>query len=238
MHGNGVNQVFTLGSFGQNISETWQRIPEGFRGLGILLAGLLVALLTRLLVGRVLEKLRFNQFCDRTDISEFLRKGKVRYSPARLVGLLLFWLVLLVTVLWAHHAVGGGLAKTLLTDIQTALPIWVKAIGVFIVGYALVAVCANVLGTISRNAGFPYASLLAGVVKWLGLLLVSTAALEQVGIAVQVIITVLQIVLGAAALALALAFGLGCKDLARDAMQKFLEHLRERHRNTGPDLEG
>ena len=227
-----------LGSIGQRIGDVWQKIPTGFRGLGLLLAGLCVALLIRLLVGRVLEKLHFDRLCDRTEVSEFLRKGKVRYSPSRLTALLLYWMVLLGSVLWALKIVKFPLVTTLLTQVEGALPSLVAAIGIVVVGYAAVAICANVLGTISRNAGFPYAGILTGTVKALGLLLVLTVALEQLGIAVQVIITVLQIVLGAAALSVALAFGLGCKDLARDAMQKFLERLRERNRNTGPDLEG
>lgn len=44
---------------------------------------------------------------------------------------------------------------------------------------------------------------------------------------------------GSAAFAAALAFGLGCKDIARDAMLRFLRNLREKGRaEKGPDLEG
>ncbi len=36
-----------------------------------------------------------------------------------------------------------------------------------------------------------------------------------------------------------LAFGLGCKDLARDAAARFLQNLREKRRtDSRPDLEG
>ena len=49
----------------------------------------------------------------------------------------------------------------------------------------------------------------------------------------------LLMLFGALVFGLALAFGLGCKDIARSSMERWLRELRERERMTkGTDLEG
>jgi hypothetical protein len=48
-----------------------------------------------------------------------------------------------------------------------------------------------------------------------------------------------QILFAALVFGLALAFGLGCKDIARDAAMRFLQNLREKRRtDERADLEG
>jgi hypothetical protein len=49
----------------------------------------------------------------------------------------------------------------------------------------------------------------------------------------------LQLLFGAVVFGLALAFGLGCKDMARDAATRIVQNLREKRRADGrADLEG
>ena len=51
--------------------------------------------------------------------------------------------------------------------------------------------------------------------------------------------TLIQILFAAIVFGAALAFGLGCKDLARDAFTRVLQSLREKKRTDGrADLEG
>ncbi|MBI2553466.1 MAG: hypothetical protein HYV92_03370, partial [Candidatus Rokubacteria bacterium] len=59
-------------------------------------------------------------------------------------------------------------------------------------------------------------------------LIVFTGAvtLHELGVGAQLVHSAFTIVFGAVALALALAFGLGCKDLARDWVTRYLESAR------------
>lgn len=219
-------------------SGTVLSLPPAVAALLTLLLGLLLALLLRRLAVRTLDTARFNALCSRTGISEFLRKGNVPHSPGRLTALLLSWGVVLVAVLVALHLVGLGLVATMATRLEAALPALITGVCVLVLGYAIVAFTANVIRTVARNAASPYADLYAGAVRWLGILLILGVAVEQVGMETKLISAVLQIVLAAAAFGLALAFGLGCKDLARETAQHVLQNLRERHRQAGSDMEG
>ena len=77
------------------------------------------------------------------------------------------------------------------------------------------------------------------MVKIAGYILVAGLALTQVDLGRTLISTMVQILFAAVAFGLALAFGLGCKDLARDAASRWLQNLREKRRSDGrSDLEG
>jgi hypothetical protein len=103
----------------------------------------------------------------------------------------------------------------------------------------VVSFIGNFVMTVARNAAYPHARLVARAVKIVGIVLVLGLALEQLDLSRSLIIALFQILFAAAAFGAGLAFGLGCKDLARDAMLRFLRNLRERERaGKGPDLEG
>jgi len=59
-------------------------------------------------------------------------------------------------------------------------------------------------------------------VKYLISFFALVMALEQLQVVTQLLVATLQIVIGAIALALALSFGLGCKDLAKQAVENWL----------------
>lgn len=216
----------------------WQLLPGGVVALIVLVAGLILATLVRMLAGRLLEAAGFNRLCDKTGISELLRKGGVGYSPARLVAHTAHWVILLASVLWALHVLGVSVVTIWLNQLGAALPALLTAVGIGIVGYAVVVFLANVVSTIARNAAFAHPDLLRRTVKWLGTMLVVWVAIDHLGVQLRLISFTLQILLAAAAFGLALAFGLGCKDMARDAMQRFLRNLRERGQKSYTDLEG
>jgi len=216
----------------------WQALSPGVAALLVLVLGAGIALLVRLLAGRLLEAAGFNRLWDRVGFTELLRQGAVGHSPARLTALALQWVVLVAMVLWSLQLVGMRVVSDWLAQVGETLPAVMSAIGIAILGYAGIAFLANVVRTIARNSASPHAELLARTVKWVGTLLVIWVAIDQLGVELRAISSVVQILVAAVALGLALAFGLGCKDLARDAMQKFLRNLRERRQPPPTDLEG
>ena len=216
----------------------WQTPPPGLVALGVLLLGAIVALLVRLLAARVLEAVGFNRLCDRVGVTELLRKGAVGYSPSRLAASTAEWVVLLAAVLWGLHLLGMHVISAWLAQLGGSLPSLLTAISIAILGYAAVAFLANVVRTIARNAASPNAELLARVTKWGGAVVVAWVAVDQLGIEIRFISSILLILVAATAFGLVLAFGLGCKDMAREAMQKLLRDLRERRQQPPTDLEG
>jgi xanthine/uracil/vitamin C permease (AzgA family) len=202
-------------------------------------SGWLAAGVARFVVTRLLAFLHFNQLCTRTGVGAFLRKGEVVFSPAELVGQGIYWVVLIGAFLEAARLLDIGVATEFRHRIVAALPALLSGALVLAVGLILVAFVAGFVRTVTRNAGSPYANLWSRITRWVGVVLVLAIAFEQAEIRGSILAGVIQIVIAAIAFGMALAFGLGCKEMARNAMEKLVADLKERHRDSSkPDMEG
>lgn len=223
---------------GAGLGEYWAAMPGWLAALAILVAGRLLAGAVRFAAGRALERARFDGLCDKMGLSEFLRKGDVSYTPSRLAGMAAYWAILLLALLAAFHQMGVAVAMNLARRLEAVLPALVTAAGVLVFGLIAVFFLAKVARTLARNAGFAFSDLLYKTIRWIGVFLVLGMAVEQLGLDVRFLLDTARIMVAAAAFGLALAFGLGCKDIARDAMRKFIDNMKESGRSSKSDLEG
>ncbi len=214
-------------------------LPSGLRAILVLAGGWLAAFFLRFALTWLLDLVRFNVFCDRFGISEFLRKGQVKYRPAKLAGVFAYWTILLVALLQMSRILDIKVVSSFSDRLASIVPGLLAGIFIGIIGLVVVSFIGNFVMTVARTAGVTHASLLARIVKIAGSILVVGLALEQMDIGRTMISAMLEILFAAVVLGLALAFGIGCRDIARDATMRFLQNLRERRRTDGrPDLEG
>jgi hypothetical protein len=219
--------------------ETWKSIPTWVQALPLLFGGWLLATVLRLLVSGLLGLIGLDRAGERSGINEFLRKGMVNYMPSKLGGVMVFWIVLGGVFVKVAQMLDVGIVKVLSTRLGEVIPGIIVATLIGILGIVIVAFLGNFTSTLARNAGFPHANLVGRVIKWVGTILVCLIAFEQVSIGKTLLSPLVQILVGAVAFGTALAFGLGCKDLARDFALRLLAALRERNRAaTKSDLEG
>lgn len=222
-----------------NIMELLTTSPNWIIAPGVLLGGWIVAIALRFVVTKALRVARFDQICDRSGICDFLRKGEVRFSPSQLVGRGAYWLILLCALFETARLLDIKALSELQQRMAAGLPSFLSGVMVLAIGIILVGFFAGFVRTLSRNAGSPYAELWARITRWAGTILVIAFAVEQADIRRSILAVTLQIVIAAFAFGVALAFGLGCRDMARAAMEKFIAYLKERHTNTSrADMEG
>jgi len=217
----------------------WTSLPRPLAAAIVLAAGWAIAFFTRFVVTKILMIAKFERMSEKTGFAEFLRKGGVEYSPSKLIGIIAYWLILLITFLTASRVLDIAIVNSVSEKILESLYGWLSAFFIVVVGAIIVSFLSNFIVTIARNAGIANASLLGKAIKYAGDILIAALALDQIGIGKNIISGMLGILFAALALALALAFGLGCKDIARETMLRFMRNLRERQRDSqSNDLEG
>jgi hypothetical protein len=223
----------------ETFAAVWGAFPPYIRAAIVLVLGWLGAIVVRFLISRLLLLARFDKLGKRAGFSEFLRKGHVRYTPSQLAGVIAYWVALLSVFLLVARILDVEIYRALSEKLVQAVPNMFAGILVVIVGYLIVSFISNFILTIALNASIKSATLLSKVIKWLGVIVVFTMALEQVGLGRSLVEFIFQVLLGALAFGAALAFGLGCKDMARDSLQKVIKNLHEQERGAGKqDLEG
>ncbi len=223
----------------ENMKELLQGIPIWLTAIMLLVMGWLAAALIRTLVISLLRVFRFNQVCQRSIVGDFLRRGAVTLSPSELLGGGLYWLIIIGVMLETARLLDIRAVSEFRQRVVAALPGLLSATLTLIVGLIVVSFLAGLVRTIARNAGSLFANLWSRIVRWIGVILVLAIALEQAEIRGSVMIGVLYIVISAVAFGIALSFALGCKDMARSAMERWIADLRERHRDMSKsDMEG
>ncbi len=216
-----------------------QDLPPIAGALLTFVVGWLVAILVRFLVPKFLGLLRFDRLSEKTGIASFLRKGNVHHSPSRLVAYLLYWFLMVLALSNTMARLDQGAASSLSAWMRSALPTLLASLITVIIGFVVVTFLSNFIVTIARNAAVHSPDLIGRFIKYLGYFIVATMVLEQLGFGQTIISTIFIIIFAAIALGTGLAFGLGCKDLAKNAFENFLKNLREKQRvGQGTDLEG
>jgi hypothetical protein len=219
------------------VNELWQRLQLGGSQLlailpsvlfaaAILLAGYFLARLVERWTDSLLLRLNFNKMAEAGGLSEAMGRTGTRLDPIHAVGKLLFWLVMLVVILLASSALGLESINSMFGTMLSYIPTLVAAIVIVILGMIVGEfVRALVLASAGGMEGVP---VLAKVAKGAVVTIAIFMAVQQLGIAEEIVTAAFTLILGAIGLAAGLAFGLGNRDLAGEITRRWFEEGRQR----------
>lgn len=210
-------------------------LPSLLGALVILLVGWLVARLLKAALTRLLVAVRLERFSQKTGLSRFLSRGDIKHSLADVLGTVLFWLVLLFFVYLAADVLDLTLVQDALNRIISFVPDLVAAVVIVIVGVVLASLIKGVVRVAAGNYNLAHQELIATVVQYLVIFFSLAMALEEVGVATPILVNSVLIIIAAIAFGFALAFGLGSKDLAARIVEKMLEPRKTTGVESDPD---
>lgn len=194
--------------------------------LFILLVGWLLSKLLKYIVVKLCMVIKFDQIADRIEIDKLLQKGGISYKPSELLGAIFYWLGILITLVVAVNAMGIVQASDLLNRILLYVPNIIAAIFMLILGIFFATVLRNIIKTAATNAGLVQAHLLSKIVETVVIVFAVMLTLETLNIAPRIVELIISIVLASFGLAFALAFGFGCQDIARKAINDIMEKFK------------
>ncbi|MDX6261177.1 MAG: hypothetical protein QOH84_2865 [Kribbellaceae bacterium] len=192
-------------------------IPNLLGGIVILVIGYIVAKVLGKLVGTLLGRVGFDQWMERAGVSGVLQRSGTGLTASTMLGKVVFWFVFLISFTMFASALGVPEISNFMSDMLGYIP----RIFAAIVIVCLAALFANFLAMVIRGATGN--ETLAKVGRYAVLVYAAFAALTQLGIAVQLTGNTLLIVLAGAALALGLAFGLGGREMAGQALHTLFD---------------
>jgi len=198
----------------------------------IVSVGLVVAWAVGNTVERVLRVLKLDHLGNNLGVNAALARGGVKADPSRLLGRGAYWMVAVFAVVAGLGALNLQPINQFARSFLGYIPHLFTAGIILAAGYLLSNFISQTVLIAAVNAGLPPARMLAAFSRW-GVQLVAVAmALEQLGIAQNIVVVGFGITLGGLVLAGAIAFGLGAKDLAREYMER---RFANKTRNGAPD---
>lgn len=192
----------------------------------ILSLGWLIAWAAGLGVERLLRVIGLDRLSNRLGATAALARGGVKADPSHLVGRAAYWIVLAFAVIAGLSALNVEPINRLAQSFLAYIPHLFTAAVILATGYLLSNFVGQAVLIAAVNAGLPPARTVAAFSRW-GIQLAAIAmALEQLGIAQQIVVVGFGITLGGVVLAAAIAFGLGAKDLAKEFLERRLSNRR------------
>jgi len=213
--------------FLESLREFWLQmgafVPQLIAAVVFLLAGWLIARLLRRGAIRFMKLLRLDVLAEKSGIEDFLIRGGVQYTSVTILANLLYWFIMLTVTLAVLSSLGLHAAAGLFNRFILYLPNVAVALLLLVFGSLFARFVRGVSRAYLNNIGLAGADLLSIVAQWAILLFAVSAALEQLAIGGQILVSAFQISFGALCLALALAFGIGGKEWAVKILEKMLK---------------
>ena len=156
------------------------------------------------------------------------RSGGVKLTLSELLGVLVYWLVLLVIFMIAIDILGLTTVGELINKIVSYIPNVIAAIFIMIIGMFAAAFLANMVTATATNAGITQSRLLGKITQLAIIIFSVLLSLDQMQIAKNIVLLASGIVLASIGLGLALAIGLGCKDIVRDFVEDLIKRLKSK----------
>ncbi|MGH2543706.1 MAG: mechanosensitive ion channel [Ardenticatenaceae bacterium] len=219
------------------LNQVLEAIPNIFAA-GILLAiAYFAARLIADIVSDILSGIGFDRILTRIGLRDPDIGGT---EPSRIVGSLLVVAIMLFAAAEAAELLGfdalGGLVTEFLVFFGNVL------LGLLVLGLGLYV--ARVAAQAVRSSGVQNRDLLATVARYSIIVLAIFMAIQQMGIAEDIVTLAFTLLLGALAVAAAIAFGLGGREIAARELNRTVTELRERPQpppvatpDTAPDTE-
>ena len=218
----------TAGTFGDRLRVTFGQfldiVPALIGAMVILLAGYLLARLIERGVERLLRRIHLNQLLDRGGVMQAVERSGSHLNPTRVIANLIFWLVMFAVLLLAASALGLQSLADVLQELVSYIPSVIAAIAIITIGIVLGGFVGGLI--MASVGGLHGGPTLARVGKGGVIVLAIFMALQELGIATDIVTTAFAILFGAVALAMALAFGLGNRELAGEVTRAWYVRWR------------
>ena len=216
-----------LTSLAAAMALLFSAIPKIIGFALIVIAGWFVASLIERGLAAVLRKIRFNELAERAGLSDFIWRMGMDTDAAGMIGLVVKWFVRLIALVVAFDALGLPAVSEVLRQLLLWLPNVVVALVVLVIGGLAARALSNLVRGSASEAGLGNGDFLAkaaSVVVWAFAIVV---AVNQLGIATELVNTLFMAVVGALALGLGLAFGLGGRETAAEIVRKWYAKAQE-----------
>jgi hypothetical protein len=212
-------------TFASRLQDSFEQlylyVPALFGALVILFAGYLLARLVGKGTEKLLRRVHLNRVLERGGVLHAVERSGSHLNPTRVGAKVMFWVVMFAVIVVAATALGLESLTDVFSELVSYIPSVIAAIVILIVGIVL---GDFVGGLIMASAGGMHGGpTLARAGRGGVVVLAIFMALQELGVATDIVSTAFAIMFGAIALAAALAFGLGNRELAGEVTRAWYE---------------
>ncbi len=184
-------------------------LPKLLLALLILVIGWLLARLLSLLLVRAIGQI--DRFWHRLIAHRGMQPLQPRQPPTRLMGQILFWILMLIFITLASDILGLNIFGAWLKEIVAFLPLAVGGLLIVVAGFVLSSLARDLVSSTVASAGMPQGDLLGRSVQFVILFIAVILGIDKMGIDILFLSVIAGIILASMLGGIAVAFGLGAR---------------------------
>jgi hypothetical protein len=223
-------------SWSEVITPSFQRawevvvrfLPSFIAALVVLIIGLLVASVLKALFEKLISALRVDSALKKLGLEEVVSRAGYHLNSGKFVGSLVYWFVVVVVVLAVSDILGLWGLSQFLNEVLTYFPNIIVAVLILLASLVVANFLRGLVRASVASARLHASKFLGALTWWTVVVFGFLAALLQLGIAGELIQSIVMGFIAMLALAGGIAFGLGGKDYAAHLINKLREHTEER----------
>ncbi|MFZ2356764.1 MAG: hypothetical protein WAW67_02950 [Candidatus Omnitrophota bacterium] len=188
----------------------------------ILVIGALVALGVVALVAAILKVIRLEKGAKKINVPDILKKGGIGLSLSELITGIIFFLIIIATLITALEYYGVATA-TFTGQILAYIPQVIAAVFILVLGILLAILISGIITLVGGNIKIAQSAILGNIAKYAIIVVSGLIALKELGAGIILTDKSKDIIFAGLMLIFALSFGLGAKEKAEKFLGKIFK---------------
>ncbi|MFT7557733.1 MAG: hypothetical protein ACI83D_000401 [Planctomycetota bacterium] len=203
-------------------------VPKIIIALLVFLIGWLVAVLIERGVAHIIKFIKLDSLLEHTGLDEVLKKAGFRLDSGLFIGALFKWFIIVLFLKLSLGIVELVQVDMFLDKVLLYLPSVIVAVLVLFVGAIVADAMAKIVSGSAKAAGINASKALGTVTRWIIWIFAILISLTELQIGVEIVLAVVYGLIAMMAIGGGIAFGLGGRDAAKDAIETMKDSLKGR----------
>jgi hypothetical protein len=208
-------------------NDLFTALPQIIAAITVVIAGLFISFALKKLTLLILKWIKIDRKMHDIWIFRFRTRDTKHHLPSRALSNFVYYIVIFISVLVAVKILGGKTGEMILSSLFGIIPGVLSFMLILFLGFLLAVFLSFIAQIIFVTLDFRYPSFWGKVVAWSTFSVVAVFSLEQLGIAGKLLSFLFILTLSIAGVTIALAFGIGCRDLAREFVTELLKKNKQ-----------
>lgn len=202
-------------------------VPSLIGAILVFIIGLAVASGIASLVEKLIIATKLDSFLKKLGFEEYTKRASIELNSGYFLSEIVYWFLILVFFSAAADILKFYVLSNFIKDILVYLPNLIVAVLVMVVALVAANIIKKIVKASVMSAKVNGEKFLSSASWWVIVIFGLLIALNQLGVAVAIINTVITGLIAMVALAGGLAFGLGGKDFASGLLQKMKDEINK-----------
>ncbi len=191
-------------------------LPQIIGAILLLIFGWLVARLARGIASRLVKGL--DRFTGLVRKSSTTARPKIGESSASVIGNIVYWITILIFVTSAASLLGMNMFVGWLNKLVDHLPNILSGVLIICAGVIFGNLAYQVISSTTLNMSVSQRMILARCAQFFTLVMLILIGVDQIGVDITAVITIMSVVVGAVMGGLAIAFWIGARSLVSNLL--------------------